>query len=65
MVVQQKEAVKNEGEKKAAADAGTKKDDGPVPVVLKVELHCEGCAKKVKRVMRQCSGTNLNRKFFI
>ncbi|KAF3441827.1 hypothetical protein FNV43_RR15742 [Rhamnella rubrinervis] len=52
---EQKEGAKNEGEKKAA-DAGAKKDDGPVPVVLKVDMHCEGCAKKIKRYVRSFDG---------
>lgn len=56
VVVQQKEAAKNDGEKKPAADAGGKKDDGVVTVVLKMELHCEGCAKKVKRAMKHYEG---------
>ncbi|KAK9291280.1 hypothetical protein L1049_009469 [Liquidambar formosana] len=43
----EKDAGKNEGEKKA--DAG-KKDDGAV--VLNLEMHCEGCAKKVKRFVK-------------
>ena len=49
----------NEGDKKAAgaaADAGGKKDDGVVTVVLKVDLHCEGCAKKIKRAMKNYEG---------
>lgn len=58
--VQQKEGAKNEGEKKpAAADAGAKKDDGPTPVILKLDLHCEGCAKKVKRALRSFDGKHL------
>ncbi|KAL2472369.1 Heavy metal transport/detoxification superfamily protein [Abeliophyllum distichum] len=46
---------KNDGEKKAA-DSGGKKDDGPITVVLKLDLHCEGCAKKVKRSVRHFEG---------
>lgn len=56
VVVQQKEAANNDGEKKPAADAGVKKDDGVLTVVLKMELHCEGCAKKVKRVIKHYEG---------
>ncbi|KAG9150106.1 hypothetical protein Leryth_009694 [Lithospermum erythrorhizon] len=60
---------KSEGEKKgveAAASAvasggdnGGKKDENvPVPIVLKLDLHCEGCAKKVKRVIRRYEGVH-------
>ncbi|CAI9760671.1 unnamed protein product [Fraxinus pennsylvanica] len=45
---------KNEGEKKA--DGGGKKEDSPIPVVLKLDLHCEGCAKKVRRSVRHFEG---------
>ncbi|KAF8403111.1 hypothetical protein HHK36_011205 [Tetracentron sinense] len=38
---------KNEGKKKNGD--GGKKEDGPITVVLKIDMHCEGCAKKVKR----------------
>ncbi|KAL8526116.1 hypothetical protein ACS0TY_015370 [Phlomoides rotata] len=45
------------GEKKAApAEAGGKKDQGPVIAVLKLELHCEGCAKKVRRAVSHFEG---------
>ncbi|KAL7133464.1 hypothetical protein ABFS83_12G142900 [Erythranthe nasuta] len=48
------------GEKKAAAaEGGGMKEDGPAPpvtVVLKVDLHCEGCAKKVRRFITQLEG---------
>ncbi|KAH7553544.1 hypothetical protein ACOSP7_029717 [Xanthoceras sorbifolium] len=56
---EQKEGAKNEGEKKpaaAAADAGAKKDDGAATVVMKMDLHCEGCAKKIKRCMKNFGG---------
>ncbi|KAA8518719.1 hypothetical protein F0562_016507 [Nyssa sinensis] len=49
-----KDAPKNEGEKKA--DAGGKKDDGPPAIVLKFDMHCEGCVKKVKRSVRHLDG---------
>ncbi|XP_058207954.1 heavy metal-associated isoprenylated plant protein 3-like isoform X3 [Rhododendron vialii] len=35
-----------------AAGGGEKKDDGPTTVVLKFDMHCEGCAKKIKRAVR-------------
>lgn len=45
---QQKEGAKNEGEKK---------DDGNVAVVLKMDMHCDGCAKKVRRAVQKLDGT--------
>ncbi|KAH0995792.1 hypothetical protein GBA52_019656 [Prunus armeniaca] len=54
---EKKEGAKNEGEKKpAAADAGAKKDDGSLTVVLKTDMHCEGCAKKIKRAVKNFQG---------
>ncbi|KAL2487365.1 Heavy metal transport/detoxification superfamily protein [Abeliophyllum distichum] len=41
---------------KAAADRGGKKEDGPITAVLKLDLHCEGCAKKVSRSVRHFEG---------
>ncbi|XP_052173905.1 heavy metal-associated isoprenylated plant protein 3-like [Diospyros lotus] len=52
----EQEAPKNEGEVKKADGGAGKKDEGPAPVVLKVDLHCEGCAKKVKRAVRHFDG---------
>ncbi|XP_061345764.1 heavy metal-associated isoprenylated plant protein 3-like [Gastrolobium bilobum] len=51
---EQKEQAKNETEKKP--DGGAKKDDGPVPVVFKLDMHCEGCVKKIKRTVRHFDG---------
>ncbi|KAK6942769.1 Heavy metal-associated domain, HMA [Dillenia turbinata] len=45
---------KNEGEKKQEKKA----DDGKVTAVLKVDLHCEGCAKKVKRYVSKLDGVD-------
>ncbi|KAL8504450.1 hypothetical protein ACS0TY_015860 [Phlomoides rotata] len=55
---------KEEIEKKAAVDSGVKvatdgmekKQDEPMTVVLKLDLHCEGCAKKVRRSISQLEG---------
>ncbi|XP_027071213.2 heavy metal-associated isoprenylated plant protein 3 [Coffea arabica] len=47
--------AKNQGEKKTA-DGGGKKDDAQSPIVLKLDLHCEGCAKKVKRSIKHFDG---------
>ncbi|XP_073151246.1 uncharacterized protein [Henckelia pumila] len=49
---------KSDGEKAvvAAADGGGKKEEGPITVVLKLDLHCEGCAKKVRRSVNHFEG---------
>ncbi|KAL3623349.1 hypothetical protein CASFOL_032165 [Castilleja foliolosa] len=60
----EKDETMNEGEKKtvgdggakAAAGGGEKKEMGPTTVVLKLELHCEGCAKKVRRSINHLEG---------
>ncbi|OIT28584.1 PREDICTED: heavy metal-associated isoprenylated plant protein 6-like [Nicotiana attenuata] len=47
------------GDKKSGGEAaGGKKDDGPTAIILKLDLHCEGCAKKVKRSIRHFEGVN-------
>ncbi|KAJ9694389.1 hypothetical protein PVL29_010061 [Vitis rotundifolia] len=38
------------------ADAGEKKAEGPAPAVFKIDLHCDGCAKKVRRYVRNLDG---------
>ncbi|KAL6519373.1 hypothetical protein OROGR_018693 [Orobanche gracilis] len=56
--------IKNDGEIKAAENGGEKKgagggkkiEVGPVTVVLKLDLHCEGCAKKVRRCISHLEG---------
>lgn len=52
---------KIETEKKA--DEGAKKEDSPVPapapVVYKLDLHCEGCIKKIKRSARHFAGNSI------
>ncbi|CAA0829722.1 Heavy metal transport/detoxification superfamily protein [Striga hermonthica] len=62
----EKDVMKGEGEKKpavdggekeaAAADGGEKKEAEPLTVVLKLDLHCEGCAKKVSRSISHLQG---------
>lgn len=52
---EQKEQPKNATEKKPDEGAA-KKDDGPAPVVYKLDLHCEGCVKKIKRTVRHFEG---------
>ncbi|KAI3799532.1 hypothetical protein L1987_34831 [Smallanthus sonchifolius] len=48
---------KEAGEKKPADARGAKNSDGgPVTVVLKLDLHCDGCAKKIKKSISQFEG---------
>lgn len=53
------EGAKNEAGKKAA-EAGAREGGGggcgDVTVVLKMDMHCEGCAKKVRRAVRRFEG---------
>ncbi|KAL6507890.1 hypothetical protein OROGR_024085 [Orobanche gracilis] len=44
------------GEKKAAAEDGVKKNEEAITAVLKLDLHCEGCAKKVRRAVSHFEG---------
>lgn len=49
-----KESVKEEqAEKKEAAE---EKPDEPQEIVLKVDMHCEGCAKKVEKSLLRFEG---------
>ncbi|KAK6147051.1 hypothetical protein DH2020_017963 [Rehmannia glutinosa] len=45
-----------EGGEKKAKPGGGKKDEGPITAVLKLDLHCEGCAKKVRRAISHFEG---------
>ena len=47
--------MKNEGGEKKV-DAGKKDDGGAAPAVYKFDMHCEGCAKKIKRFVRHMDG---------
>ncbi|XP_073008585.1 heavy metal-associated isoprenylated plant protein 3-like [Typha latifolia] len=48
---------KGEGEKKKeGGDGGAK--GGPTPIVLKMDLHCEGCAMKIKRAIKGMEGVD-------
>ncbi|KAF2289895.1 hypothetical protein GH714_039048 [Hevea brasiliensis] len=56
MGAEQKDVAKGDAEKKPAADAGAagdKKDDAKVISVYKIDMHCEGCAKKIRRAVRR------------
>ncbi|KAL6534149.1 hypothetical protein OROHE_013074 [Orobanche hederae] len=44
------------GEKKAAAEDGGNKNEEAITAVLKLDLHCEGCAKKVRRAVSHFEG---------
>ncbi|KAK2643435.1 hypothetical protein Ddye_025198 [Dipteronia dyeriana] len=49
----------NEGDQKEKKDGGEKKKEaekGPLTVVLKVDMHCEGCASKIVRCVRAFDG---------
>ncbi|KAJ6742537.1 HEAVY METAL-ASSOCIATED ISOPRENYLATED PLANT PROTEIN 6 [Salix viminalis] len=52
----EKEGAKVEAEKKPAADAGGKKDEGKVISVYKLDMHCEGCAKKIRHAVKHLEG---------
>ncbi|MED6121470.1 hypothetical protein PIB30_030438 [Stylosanthes scabra] len=41
---------------KKDAEGGGNKNDAPSPVVLKLDMHCEGCVKKIKRAVRHFDG---------
>ncbi|KAM4078481.1 hypothetical protein ACJW30_09G040600 [Castanea mollissima] len=52
----QKGGEKNGGNNKVALAPAEKKDDVSVTAVYKIDLHCEGCAKKVKKAVRDFDG---------
>ncbi|KAH6798816.1 hypothetical protein C2S51_035300 [Perilla frutescens var. frutescens] len=62
----EKVEANNEGDKNAAAEGvvkaavaaegGGKKEETPMTVVMKLDLHCEGCAKKVRRSVSHLEG---------
>nr|GEW12402.1 heavy metal-associated domain, HMA [Tanacetum cinerariifolium] len=45
---------KDAGDKKP--EEAKKPDAGPITVVLKLDIHCDGCAKKIKKVVRHFEG---------
>ncbi|XP_010918668.2 heavy metal-associated isoprenylated plant protein 3 [Elaeis guineensis] len=49
------EKKEGQGEKKKE-EGGGKKEEGPPAVVLKVDMHCEGCATKIKRSVKRLEG---------
>ncbi|XP_076915267.1 uncharacterized protein LOC143574559 [Bidens hawaiensis] len=50
--------AKKEGDEKKIVDAdNTKKvDEGPIIIILKLDLHCAGCAKKIKKSVQYIEG---------
>ena len=57
LLLLQKKQNKNEGEKKNDGNGGAKKEDsGLITVVLKVDLHCEGCGSKVVKYLKGLDG---------
>ncbi|RDX92136.1 Heavy metal-associated isoprenylated plant protein 6, partial [Mucuna pruriens] len=52
---EKQEPAKNEADKKPDSEA--KQNGGPSPVVLKLDMHCQGCVKKIKRAVRHFDGT--------
>ncbi|CAL0326788.1 unnamed protein product [Lupinus luteus] len=52
---EKKAEPKNDTEKKPDA-GGEKQNDAPASVVLKLDLHCEGCVKKIKKAVRHFDG---------
>lgn len=52
---------------KKGDNAEKKKDDGKdgsAPIVLKTDLHCEGCAMKIKKAIKSLGGT-IEKKFSV
>ncbi|XP_062082195.1 heavy metal-associated isoprenylated plant protein 3 [Humulus lupulus] len=47
---------KNGGDKKNGDGGEKKKDDSPITVVLKVDMHCEGCASKIVKTVKAFDG---------
>jgi len=48
------------GDKKKEKDAGAA-PAGPGPIVLKVDLHCAGCAGKVRKAIKRAPGASAAR----
>lgn len=53
---EQKEPVKEEQTEKKEEAGEEKKPEEPQEIVLKVEMHCEGCAKKVEKSLLRFEG---------
>ncbi|KAJ6691511.1 HEAVY METAL-ASSOCIATED ISOPRENYLATED PLANT PROTEIN 6 [Salix purpurea] len=46
----------NNNNNKGSDEGGKKEEKGPIPVVLKVEMHCEGCVSKIVKSVRAFEG---------
>jgi hypothetical protein len=51
----QKDDTKKEAVDKKPEEA-KKSDGGPITVVLKLDIHCDGCAKKIRKIVRHFEG---------
>ncbi|ONK57066.1 uncharacterized protein A4U43_C10F16260 [Asparagus officinalis] len=50
---------KNKNKEEGGGGGGEKKkEDGPISVVLKVDIHCEGCALKIKNSVKNFEGVD-------
>lgn len=49
-------AEEKKEKKEEKKGGGDKKEDGPLTVVMKVDMHCEGCARKVKKCVKDMPG---------
>ncbi|KAG4974614.1 hypothetical protein JHK87_031435 [Glycine soja] len=49
---------KDKGNKEEAKDK-KKKEDPPPEIVLKVDMHCEACARKVAKALKGFQGVNV------
>lgn len=47
-----------EEEKKEEKKEEVKKEEPPPEIVLKVDMHCEACARKVARALKGFEGTD-------
>lgn len=47
---------KNGGEKKNGDGGEKKKEESPITVVLKIDIHCDGCATKICKTVRGFEG---------
>ncbi|XP_078446132.1 heavy metal-associated isoprenylated plant protein 3-like [Wolffia australiana] len=52
----EKKAEAHPAEKKKDEGEKNKKEEGPITVVLKVDMHCEGCARKVRHAVKGFGG---------
>ncbi|CAN6557045.1 unnamed protein product [Malus baccata var. baccata] len=46
----------NDGGEKNKGDGGEKKEETPITVILKIDMHCEGCATKIVKCVKGFAG---------